>query len=128
MFEVEHDKIAIPVVGGFEFYRTNTIIRLEGDSNSTKFMLTNKKVVGSSYGLKVYESQLIGKGFMRVHQSHIINLDYVKGYRKGDGGIVVMEDGSEVDVSRSHKDMLMRELVKLWGCASIIDKVLNHSG
>ena len=128
MSDDEHDKIAIPVVGGLEFHKSKNLVRVKGDNNYSNFYFIDKKTINSSYGLKFYEAQLIGKGFMRVHQSHIINIDYVMGYRKGDGGIVVMEDGSEVDVSRRHKEMLTLELVKRWGCAAIIDRALNHSG
>lgn len=42
--------------------------------------------------------------FFRVHNSHIINLRYVKNYIKGEGGIAKMEDGSEIDVSRRRKE------------------------
>ena len=127
MLHSEHDKIAIPIVGGFDFYRHHEIVRLEGDENHTNFFFADKTKVNSSHTLKYYELQLIGKGFMRVHQSHIININYVKRYLKGEGGIVIMEDSSQIDVSRSHKDALILELVKRWGCAGIIGKVINHS-
>jgi two-component system LytT family response regulator len=54
--------------------------------------------------IKEYEEMLEDMHFFRVHNSHIINLRYVKNYKKGEGGIVKMEDGSEIEVSRRRKD------------------------
>ncbi len=48
--------------------------------------------------------------FARVHNSHVVNLNEVEKYIKGDGGYLLMSDGSTVDVSRSRKDMLLNKL------------------
>ena len=49
-------------------------------------------------------------GFLRVHHSHIVNLNAITRYIKGEGGYLVMADGSTVDVSRSRKELLMQKL------------------
>ena len=55
-----------------------------------------------------YEDILAEHNFFRIHRSYIVNLAHIKMYKKGDGGIVVMSDGKEIEVSRSNKDAFMK--------------------
>jgi two-component system, LytTR family, response regulator len=67
-------------------------------------------VVLVSKTLKEYEDLLQEFGFVRVHQSHLINVHQVQSYVKSDGGYLVMSDGSRVVVSRHKKDLLLAAL------------------
>ena len=57
-----------------------------------------------SKSLKIVGDWLVGLRFYRIHHSHIVNLDYIQQYIKGEGGIVVLEDGTELEVSRRKKE------------------------
>jgi DNA-binding LytR/AlgR family response regulator len=48
--------------------------------------------------------------FFRVHKSYIVNLKYISRYVKGEGGMVVMTDGSEVEVSRRNKVDFLKKI------------------
>ena len=91
----------------------DTIIRCEADRNYTSFYLTNGKKILVSKTLKEYETLLTGHNFLRVQQSHLINLDYVDRYDKGSGGSVVMKDGSEVPLSPAKRDIFFKILENL---------------
>ncbi|MEJ7680854.1 MAG: LytTR family DNA-binding domain-containing protein [Segetibacter sp.] len=59
--------------------------------------------------LKEMEEQLQDFDFfVRVHHSFLVNLNEVTKYVRGEGGYLVMSDGSSVNVSRSRKDALMK--------------------
>lgn len=96
-------KIVLPVLDGFEVVEVQDIIRCRANDNFTDFHLTDggKKVICRT--LKFYDNILSELGFVRVHKSHLINMQYVKAYKKGKGGYVEMKDGSTVDVSASKK-------------------------
>ena len=66
-----------------------------------------KKILVSKT-LKEYEILLTGHNFLRVQQSHLINLDYVDRYDKGSGGSVVMKDGSEVPLSPAKRELFFK--------------------
>lgn len=100
-------KIIIPERDGYSFIDIEQIVRCEANGNYTSFYLNNDKTVVSSKTLKETEKQLSGDPFIRIHKSHIINKNYVKKYIKGDGGIIIMNDGSEVEVSRRNKDTVL---------------------
>lgn len=89
------------------------IIRCEADRNYTSFFLTEGRKILVSRTLKDYETLLSGYSFLRVQQSHLINLNYVDRYDKGNGGAVVMKDGSEVPLSPAKRDIFFQILENL---------------
>lgn len=89
------------------------IIRCEADRNYTSFFLTENRKILVSKTLKEYETLLTGYNFLRVQQSHLINLDYVDRYDKGNGGSVVMKDGSEVPLSPAKREIFFKILENL---------------
>lgn len=89
------------------------IIRLESDRNYTSFYLVDGKVILVSKTLKEFDDLLSSYNFIRVQQSHLINLDYVDRYNKGNGGFVVMKNGSEVPLSPAKREIFFKILENL---------------
>lgn len=89
------------------------IIRCEADRNYTSFFLTGGKKILVSKTLKDYEILLSSFHFLRVQQSHLINLNFVDRYDKGNGGSVVMKDGSQVPLSPAKRDIFFKILETL---------------
>lgn len=87
------------------------IIRFESDGNYTKVFLVDGKKIMVSRLLKEYDELLSDVGFLRVHQSHLINTNYLFCFEKGEGH-VVMKDNSIVPVSNRKREQLM-ELMNL---------------
>ena len=104
------NKLAIPNIDGIEFIEIDAIIRCQSDGNYTKLYLNNNRSITSSKTLKEYELLLKEYGFARIHNSDMINLAFLKKYIKGDGGQVIMQDGSEIEVSRRRKEEFIRLL------------------
>jgi two-component system LytT family response regulator len=89
------------------------IIRCEADKNYTTFFLTSGKKIVVSKTLKEYEILLSAYNFLRVQQSHLINLDFIERYDKANGGIVVMKDGAEVPLSHAKREQFFNLLDRL---------------
>lgn len=98
-----HDKIAISTLEGFIIVPINEIIYCQANSNYTRFYLNDKRSILSSYTLKQYDEMLTAQSFFRAHRSYLINMAHVKMYKKGEGGEVVMSNGDEIELSRTHK-------------------------
>lgn len=96
-------KIALPMLHGFEYVEIGTVIRCQAEGNYTRIILKGGIAHLVSRTLKTYEQLLVPEGFFRVHSAHLINLNEVRSYRKGEGGYVTMSDGITVDVSRNRK-------------------------
>lgn len=89
------------------------IIRCEADRNYTSFFLVGGKKILVSKTLKEYENLLSNHNFLRVQQSHLINIDFVDRYDKKNGGAVVMKDGSEVPLSPAKREVFFKRLENL---------------
>ncbi|NNT72525.1 response regulator transcription factor [Flavobacterium sp. IMCC34852] len=105
-------RIALSNSDGIHLFEVSDIIRCESEDNYTKFYIKNNKPILISKTLKEYEELLTEHGFERIHQSHLINLAYLKSYIKKDGGYVVMADNSNLPISQRKKDRL-QELLKM---------------
>jgi len=89
------------------------IIRCEADRNYTSFFLQDKKKILVSKTLKEYETLLTSYNFLRVQQSHLININYVDRYDKKNGGAVVMKNGTEVPLSPAKRELFFKKLENL---------------
>ena len=103
-------RIALPTMEGLQMIALNSIISCASDSNYTLFLLKNKQKLIVSRPLKEIEEILEDYSFLRVHNSYLVNLNEIDKYIKGEGGYLVMTDGSTIDVSRSKKEMLLNKL------------------
>lgn len=100
-------RLALPSLKGIELVRKDEVVRCESANNYTVFHLTNQREIVVTKTLKEFEDMLTGEGFLRVHQSHLINLNEVVQYLKEDGGYALMSDGSKVEVSRRKKEAFL---------------------
>lgn len=104
-------RIALSNSDGIHVFEVSDIIRCESEDNYTKFFIRNSKPILISKTLKEYEDLLTEHGFERIHQSHLINLSYLKSYIKKDGGYVVMTDNSNLPISQRKRERL-QDLLK----------------
>ncbi len=106
-------RIALSNSDGMHLFEVSDIIRCESEDNYTKFYIKNNKPILISKTLKEYEELLTDHGFVRIHQSHLINLAFLKSYIKKDGGYVVMADNSNLPISQRKREQLQEVLKTL---------------
>ncbi|MEA3479245.1 MAG: LytTR family DNA-binding domain-containing protein, partial [Bacteroidota bacterium] len=106
-------KLAIPTSDGMEYLNTNEIIRVEADRSYSWFYLTENRKYLVSRNLKEYQELLSDRNFFRTHNSHLINLEFVKKYVRQEGGYVLMTNGSNVPISRSKKELFLKQMARL---------------
>ena len=102
-------KIAVPTAEGFELIPADQILYFEANNNYTHIFQLNKHKLIACRTLKEMEEQIqYFSFFIRVHNSYMVNLNEVIKYVRGEGGYLVMSDGSAVNVSRSRKNSLLK--------------------
>ncbi len=106
------ERITLPTFDGLRFIILKDIIRCEADNNYTNFYLNSGEKVLVTKTLKEYDESLSGEDFIRVHQSHLVNSKYIDRYIKGDGGTIIMTDGSQVEVSRRRKEEFLKRMAE----------------
>lgn len=96
-------QVILPTLEGFEVIKMDEIIRLQGNGNFTDIFLKDGTKKMACRFLKHYD-EILSYPFVRVHKSHIINVECVKSYHKNAGGYVVLDDKTEVDISANYKE------------------------
>jgi two-component system LytT family response regulator len=100
-------KIVLRDADSIYFIKISDIIRCESEKSYTTFILHNQKKIIISKGLKEYEDLLIGFGFVRTHQSHLVNIAKIIRFDKNDGGNIVMENNDVVPVSQRKREYIL---------------------
>lgn len=97
-------RLAISTQEGLLFIDINNITHLEASSNYTLIYLADKTKITASKTLKDFSELLPSDIFHRVHNSYIVNLNFIKRYIRGDGGQIELISGKTIEVSRKYKD------------------------
>ncbi len=95
-----------------EYCDQDDIIRVEAKSNYSLVVFKDKRSMLVSKTLKEFEKQLCNTTtpFVRVHQSHIINVNHCVRYKREDGGVVEMLDDSHVYLSVQKKEEFLKRI------------------
>jgi two-component system, LytTR family, response regulator len=111
----QHDmKLCVPTFKGFSVLKLEEIVVCEAEKNYTIFHLKNKKALTVSRTLLEYEKILNNTSFFRIHKTFMVNLEHVQEYQRGEGGIVLMSNGMEVEVSRRKKEEFMNRIKQVF--------------
>ena len=109
--EPHFNKLAVPTSEGFELIPADQLMRCEADDNYTHLYFKNKNKITACRTLKEFEEQLEDFNFfIRIHHSHIVNINEVTKYIRGEGGFVILSDGTSVNVSKTRKELLLKIL------------------
>lgn len=106
-------KMSISALDGIYFVNIKDILRFEAEDNYTHIFLQNGERITASKTIKSYEELLAQFNFYRVHKRHVINLNYMRKFVKGDGGYLIMDDGMKIEVSRRRRPAFMEQMRKL---------------
>ncbi len=107
----EEQRIALPSAKETRFIEIKHIVRCESLNNYTTFYIDNNEKLLISKPIYEYEELLTDYGFIRCHQSHLVNKKFVKSWIKNDGDCLLLEDGTQVPVSRQKKEMVKTLLI-----------------
>ncbi len=106
-------KISISALDGIYFINISDILRLEAEDNYTHLYLNSGERITASKTIKAFEDLLTPFNFYRVHKRHVINLNYMRKFVKGDGGYLIMDDDMRIEVSRRRRPAFMEQMRKL---------------
>ena len=107
--KTEKQQIILPTLQGFDVIKTASIIKLRANGNFTDVFLADGSCKMICKFLKHFD-ELLDAPFTRIHRSFIVNTNFVKSYSKSAGGFVVLLDGSEIEVSATYKEQLLKIL------------------
>ena len=106
----EEQRIALSTSQETRFIKTGEIVRCESSNNYTTFFLSDGTSLLVSKPIYEYDELLIDYGFLRCHQSHLVNKAFIKSWRKQYGDFLLLADGSQVPIARGKKEAVRKAL------------------
>lgn len=108
-------RLAIPTADGMEYLNPKEILRIEADRSYSWFFLAGNRKILVSKNLKEFQDLLGDRYFFRSHNSHLINLKYVRRFIRREGGYIEMQDGAHIPISRNRKDLFLAHMSRFKG-------------
>ncbi len=103
-------RIILPTAENLHIVSINEIIRAQADSNYTLFILSKGQQIMVSRTIKEFDSLLSGSGMIRVHQSHLVNVNYIDKFVRHDGGYLQLKDGTKIPVSHNLRKQVLQAI------------------
>jgi len=110
---LQNKKLVLRTSESMHIVKIDDIIRCEADNSYTTFFTSDGEKIIVSKGIKEYGELLSNFGFIRPHQSHLVNLNFVKRLDKSDGSFLILKNGKEIPVSTRRKQNLLHILNQL---------------
>jgi two-component system LytT family response regulator len=101
-------RIALPITEGQMYVNVADIVHCESEINYTRFHFADGKKMLVCQTLGTYEQLLKEYGFVRVHNRHLININFVEKYHRGRGGIVYLRNNVAIEVSQRKKEEFLK--------------------
>lgn len=105
-------KMALATAEGIHIVVIDDIVYAQADNNYTTMVLNNKKQIIVSKPLKEYEDLLTDKGFLRIHQSYLVNIQYIQFFDKIEHTLQ-LNTNDILPVASRKKEMLLQTITKL---------------
>lgn len=106
------NKIALPTLDGFQLEKVNNIVYCQAEESYCKIFTNRNEVILVARTLKNIDELLPEEIFFRIHKSYLVNMNYIKSYSRSEGGKVILENGTELDVATRRNDEFIKALTK----------------
>lgn len=103
------EQIILPTMQGFDVTKASEILYLRANGNFTDVHLNSGKEIMVCKVLRYFD-ELLDERFVRVHRSYIVNLQAVKSFHKTSGGVLILNNDEEIEVSASYRQQLLDKL------------------
>jgi two-component system LytT family response regulator len=105
-------KLVLKTSDKIHIVTASEIVRCEADNCYTTFFLESGESILVSRGIREFEELLTKFGFFKPHQSHLINLKYLRKVDKSDGGFLILSNNCKVPLATRKKQELLELLKK----------------
>ncbi len=103
-------KICISSLNEINIVPILNIVRCESKSNYTTIHLIDKAKLVASKPLCDFEELLAAHNFCRVHNSHLVNMAFVKSFKKSNGYFITLHDDTCITVATRRKDDFLKRV------------------
>lgn len=117
--EQKNNILCVKSYGDYRFIEFDDIVYLKADNNSTDIMLSTGDSITAFKTLKYFESSL-PNDFVRIHNSHIINIKFVSRIHLGNSDCYLNKGKIKLPFSKSYKDNI-NTIIELYASSDLKD-------
>lgn len=110
---IQTQKIGLPSSNGLVYVKKENIVFVSAQGSYSEVHFSSGEKMLISKNLKYFESILDENTFMRIHRSSIVHISHIKEFSRSEGGIVILSDGHEIQVSADKRERLLEKLAEL---------------
>ena len=99
--------VALPIRDGYKLVQQEHILYCKAAGNYTKILFSTGGTLLISRKLKETTKSLENEWFLRIHQSYLVNMRYATKYIRKLGGQLMMIDGKQLPISKTHKEAVL---------------------
>ena len=109
----DYPRLALPGEEGYALVRHEDILFCQADGSYTHLFLTSGQSVKVCRKLKEVQEMIDSNDFLRIHHSHVINLNHIKRYSDNEQIQLILTDGTKLTVSRSRRSSFFEKFIRL---------------
>lgn len=107
------DKLLLRTAEALHIVDICNILYCKSDNSYTTFFVNDTKEIIVSRSIKEYDELLSSFGFIRPHQSFLVNINTIEKVDKSDGGFIILQNKTEIPISKRRKQFVFDELKKI---------------
>jgi two-component system LytT family response regulator len=102
----------LPTSTGVEIIDCSSLVRIAATSNYCKLFFSDGRTLVVAKLLSWFETRLSSRGFIRLHRSHMVNMQYILRLNKDKRTEVVLKDLLVIPVSRRKKQYCKKVILQ----------------
>ena len=103
-------RIIINSLERIDVIKADQIMYINSCGKYSTFVLSDKRKITSSMNLGSYLDDLPEEMFVRIHNSYVININYIQYIEKGENWDLILTDSTKIPISRRKKEELLNKL------------------
>ena len=103
-------RIIINSLERIDVKKADQIMYINSCGKYSTFVLLDKRKITSSMNLGSYLHDLPEEMFVRIHNSYVININYIQYIEKVENWDLILTDGTKIPISRRKKEELLNKL------------------
>lgn len=104
------ERIILSTHNFYHIIEINQIIYCKSSNSYTTFYTYNNEEITTSTSMKEIEKLLQNDNFIRIHQSYLVNVQFIKAIRKRSTSELILKNGECLPISNRKKNILLQFL------------------
>ncbi len=104
--DMTSNRIGIQTIKGISMIDIHDVVSVEAAGSYATIHMIDLSTLLTSKPLKNIEERLPNSLFLRVHASHLVNINQILEFEKDDGGELIMKNNSRIPVSRRKRKLV----------------------